>query len=175
MPNGLALAVVLLILMLFFAYGISLFLNFLTPFYTTPKKILKRLIPMFKLERNQTFADLGSGDGRVLFQTYKEYKCKCSGYEISPVLLIYFKLRKFLTHPFNSKIELKEESFFKADLSEYDTIYCCLPTDLLEILETKFKKELKEGSNVFTYKNPLPTKKGKEILIEGEKVYQYTF
>ena len=175
MPNGLALAIVLLIVMLFFAYGISLLLNFLTPFYTTPKKILKEIVGMFKLERDNSFADLGSGDGRVLFQTYKQYKCKCVGYEISPVLLIYFKLRKFLTHPFNSNLELKEESFFKADLSQYDTIYCCLPTDLLEILETKFKKELKKGSHVFTYKNSLPTKKGKEILIEGEKVYQYTF
>lgn len=161
--------------MLFLAYAVSLLLNFLTPFYTTPKKITKELIKLFKLKKEDSFADLGSGDGRILFKTYNEYKCKCTGYEISPILLIYFKIKKLLTHPFNKDIDLKEESFFKTDLSQYNILYCCLPTDLLEMLEKKFVKELKKGTIVFTYREKLPNKKGKEIDIEGEKVYQYTF
>jgi SAM-dependent methyltransferase len=175
MPNGLALAIILLVAMLFLAYIISLILNFFSPFYTTPRESIKKIVDMFKLKPTNKFVDLGSGDGRMLFETYKQYKCKAVGYEISPIPLIYFKIWKLFTHPFNSKIQVKEESFFHIDLSQYDVIYCCLPKDILEILEKKFKKELKEGTKVYTYKEGLGDINGKEETIDNTKVYQYTF
>ena len=175
MPNGLALAIVLLIVMLFLAYMVSLLLNFLTPFYTTPKKSSKKIIGLFNLSSKDSFVDLGSGDGRMIFDTYKKYKCKSTGYEISPVLLLFVKLKKLLLYPFNPKIQIKEESFFSANLSSYSVIYCCLPNDVLEILGKKFEKELEKNSVVYTYRNKLPSKKGKPFDIDGEVVYQYTF
>lgn len=175
MPNGLALAIILLILMLFLAYIVSILINFISPYYTTSRKDLKELIKNFKLEKNSKFVDLGSGDGRVIFSTYSTYKCTTHGYEISPILLIGSRLSKFLKFPFNNKVEIFEKSFFKEDLSTYNTIYCCLPEDVLEVLEKKFEKELKKGTDVFTYKYKLPTKKGKEIKLNTNKVYQYTF
>ncbi|MGI6423551.1 MAG: class I SAM-dependent methyltransferase [Candidatus Dojkabacteria bacterium] len=175
MPNGLALAILLLVALLFFAYTVSLLLNFFTPFFTTPKKILKDILPLFKLKKDEKFTDLGSGDGRVVFAVYRKYKSFSTGYEISPMLLIYFKLKKLLLFPFNRKIEIKEENFLKTDLSKYDVIYCCLPMDLLEILEKKFEKELKAGSRVFTYGYPLAKKKGKKISTSQKDIYQYTY
>ncbi len=175
MPNGLALAIVLLVIMLFAAYGVSLLLNFLTPFYTTPKKIAKDIIKLFDLKDNSSFADLGSGDGRMVFETYKMYKCNSVGYEISPVLLILVKIKKLFLFPFNKKIDLKEESFFKADLSKYNVLYCCLPQDVLDILEDKFGKELKENTKVFVYRGKLKNKKGRKISVGTQEVYQYTF
>ncbi len=175
MPNGLALAVILLVMMLFLAYIVSIILNFLTPFYSTPKKIAKKIVDLFELSQDDSFADLGSGDGRMVFMTYNKYKCKSVGYEISPVLLVYFKIRKALTNPMNRKIKLKEESFFTADLSNYKVVYCCLPQDLLTLLEKKFTKELKRGSKVFTYRNQLPNRKGEKVVIDNKEVYQYTF
>lgn len=175
MPNGLALAVILLVMMLFLAYIVSIILNFLTPFYSTPKKIAKKIVDLFELSQDDSFADLGSGDGRMVFMTYNKYKCKSVGYEISPVLLVYFKIRKALTKPMDRKIKLKEESFFTADLSNYKVVYCCLPQDLLTLLEKKFTKELKRGSKVFTYRNQLPNRKGEKVVIDNKEVYQYTF
>lgn len=175
MPNGLALAVILLVVMLFLAYIVSMILNFLTPFYSTPKKIAKKIVELFELSKEDSFVDLGSGDGRMVFMTYNKYKCKSVGYEISPVLLVYFKIWKIFTKPMNRKIELKEESFFTADLSGYNVVYCCLPRDLLALLEKKFQHELKKGSKVFSYRNKLPNKEGKKILLDDKEVYQYTF
>lgn len=175
MPNGLALAIVLLVIMLFMAYLVSLLLNFLTPFYTTPLKSIKNILDILNLKPTDSFVDLGSGDGRMVFGLHKRFKCKSVGYEISPMLLLYFKLKKFFLFPFNRKIQLKEESFFNADLKDYDVVYCCLPTDILILLEKKFERELKKGTTVVTYKNALPNKKGKKILIGNTQVYQYTF
>jgi len=149
MPNGLALAISLLIVLMFSAYIVSVLLLFFTPYYSTPKSLMKKILEM--------------------------YDCLSVGYEISPVLLMIVKLRKLLTSPLNSKIHFKEESFFNTDLSQYDVIYCCLPEDVLKILEKKFNKELKKGTKVFTYKNKLPKKKGKKIDIDNTQVYQYTY
>jgi hypothetical protein len=175
MPNGLALAIILLVIMLFLAYIISLLLNFFSPFFTTPRKVVKDIVDLFDLKKGDRFADLGSGDGRVVFNTYYKYKCKSVGYEVSPILLIIVKLKKLFMYPFNRNVIFKENSFFKSDLSEYDVIYCCLPTEFLVELESKLEHELKEGTNVFTYKYKFPNRKHKEIDLNGRKVYQYTF
>lgn len=175
MPNGLALAIVLLIIMLFLAYILSLLLNFLTPYYTTPKKFLKGFIQTLNLNRNNSFVDLGCGDGRVVFAVYDSFKCKSTGYEISPILLIWLKLYSFLRYPFNSKVKIQEESFLKADLSQYDTVYCCLPEDILNLLQKKFEKDLKKGSTLYSYKHKVGDLKGKKIQVDNHEVYMYTF
>lgn len=175
MPNGFALALYLLIILVILAYLVSLILNFFTPFYTTPKKTLDELIKNFKLKKDEKFADLGCGDGRVVFGVNRMYKCMSVGYEISPVLLMFIKFSKLIFAPFNRNVQFVEEDFFKVNLKQYDVIYCCLPQDVLETLVKKFKKELKKGSRVYSYKNELPNIEGKAIRIEGEKVYEYTF
>lgn len=175
MPSGLALAIILLVSMLFLAYIVSLAINFFSPFYTTPRKSIKKIVNLFKLTSTDTFADLGSGDGRIVLETYRQYRCKSIGYEISPIPLIYFKISKLFTFPFSNKVQVKEESFFNKDLSEYSVIYCCLPEDILEILVKKFKRELKKGTKVYTYKEKLNGINGEKTTVDGEKVYQYTF
>lgn len=175
MPNGLALAINILLVLMLLAYIVSLLLNFFTPFYTTPNKILKSIVKHFGLKKDQNFADLGCGDGRVVFTTHRMYRCKSVGYEISPVLLMFVKLSKLISAPFNKKIRFIEEDFFKVNLKEYDVIYCNLPSDVLEVLSKKLKKELKKGSRVFSFKNEIPDIKGNCIRIDGEKVYEYTF
>lgn len=175
MPNGLALAIFLLVTMLFLAYIFSLIFNFFSPFYTTPKKIVKEIVKNFKLKPEDTFIDLGCGDGRVMFEVYRQYKCNVEGYEINPMPLIYFKLLKTIQFPFNSKIQIKEQNFFNADLSKYSVIYCCLPVDQLTILEKKFVKELTSGTQVYIYKEKLENKKGKALDIDGQRVYRYTY
>ncbi len=175
MPNGLALAINILLVLILLAYITSIVLNFFSPFYTTPGKVLKDIVKQFKLGKNDKFADLGCGDGRVIFSTYRMYKCHTTGYEVSPVLLMFVKLTKLIAYPFNRRVQFLEEDFFKVNLKEYDVIYCNLPTDVLEVLSKKFKKELKKGSRVFSFKNEMPDIKGNCRRIGGEKVYEYTF
>lgn len=175
MPNGLALATILLIIMLFLAYIISIIISFFTPYYTTPRKFLPSLLKQLKLSKDQSFADLGCGDGRVVFSVYDTFKCKSTGYEISPILLLWLKFYSFFRYPFNSKVKILEESFLRADLSKYNVVYCYLPEDILEILSKKFTKELKDGSIVYSYKNKVGNLKGKKLEVDNQRVYMYTF
>jgi len=175
MPNGLALAINILIVLFLLSYVISMVLNLFSPYYATPKKLVKEIVKKFGLKSDEKFADLGCGDGRVVWATYKIFQCESKGYEISPVLLLIIKLSKAIFAPFNKKIQFIEEDFFKVDLKEFNVIYCCLPDDVLEILSKKFRKELKKGSRVYTYKRELPNLKGKIILVGSESIFEYIF
>ncbi len=175
MPNGLALAINILIVLLLLSYIVSMILNFFSPYYATPKKLVKEIVKKFGLKSNEKFADLGCGDGRVVWATHKMFKCESVGYEISPVLLMMIKLSKALYAPFNKKIQFVEEDFFKVDLKVFDVIYCCLPDETLKILSKKFKKELKKGSRVYTYKRELPNLKSKKIQVGSEEIFEYIF
>lgn len=173
MPNGLALAVNILIVLFLLSYIVSMILNFFSPYYVTPKKLVKEIVKKFGLKPNEKFADLGCGDGRVVWATHKMFKCESVGYEISPVLLMMIKLSKAVYAPFNKKIKFVEEDFFKVDLKEYDVIYCCLPEDVLELLSKKFKKELKKSSRVYSYKRDIPNLKGKKIEVGKQHIFEY--
>lgn len=175
MPNGLALAISLLVILLFVAYIVSMILNFVNPFYSTSKKAMKKIVEKFNLKKDQKFVDLGSGDGRMVFEVYRKYKCKSVGYEISPLLLIIQKLAKLCLATFNSKIQFREESFFNVSLSDFDVIYCALPDAILSNLQEKFKEELKKGAIVFSYRTKLPDKNGEETKIEDSILYKYTY
>ena len=175
MPNGLALAINILVVLALLSYIVSMVLNFFSPYYSTPKKVLKDIVKKFNLKENDKFADLGCGDGRVVWEVYRTYKCSCTGYEFSPVQLIYIKLSKALLAPFNKKIQFIEEDFFKVNLEEYAVIYCNLPKDMLKPLEEKFETELKKGSRVYTYRYKLPNKKGKSIKVGEREMFEYTF
>lgn len=175
MPNGLALAINILIVLFLLSYIVSMILNFFSPYYATPKKLVKEVIKKFQLKPNEKFADLGCGDGRVVWAVYKMYKCESTGYEISPVLLLVIKLSKAILAPFNKKIKFVEEDFFKVDLKEYDVIYCCLPEDTLGLLSKKFKKELKKGSRVYSYKREIPNLNGKKIPVGQQYIFEYIF
>jgi len=175
MPNGLALAINILIVLALLSYIVSMILNFFSPYYSTPRKFLKEIVSRFNLKENEKFADLGCGDGRVVWEVYRTYKCISHGYEFSPVQLIYIKLSKALLAPFNKKIQFFEEDFFKVNLKEYDVIYCNLPENILAPLEEKFSKELKKGSRVYTFRYKLPNKKGKSIKVGERQMYEYIF
>ncbi len=175
MPNGLALAINILIVLALLSYIVSMTLNFFSPYYSTPKRALEDIVKYFKLKENNKFADLGCGDGRVIWKVYRTYKCNCVGYEFSPVPLIYIKFSKALLAPFNKKIQFIEGDFFKINLEQYDVIYCNLPENMLKPLEEKFNKELKRGSRVYTYRYKLPKKKGKCIKVGEKEMFEYIF
>ena len=175
MPNGLALAISLLIVLMFLAYIVSVILAFFSPYYSTPKREVEDILRNFKLKKEDRFADLGSGDGRMVFGVNKRYGCLSVGYEISPILLMIVKLKKLFFHPFNSKIQFKEESFFNTKLSDYTVIYCYLPEDILGALEKKFDKELKKGTQVFLLKSTLQGKRGEKIKVGNRILYRYTY
>lgn len=153
MPNGLALAIGVLILALIISYLISMLLSlFLSPAHTSRKDV-EKLVKEMKLNDTDIFADLGCGDGRVVFEVAKRYKkVKCIGYEISPILLMLANLSKSILFPFSNRVEIRAEDFTKADLKDITVVYANWGKGSEEHLE-KFLKKLPKRIKVVRPKN----------------------
>ncbi len=124
MPNGLALATLILIAALVLSYVVTLLLSLiLSPGHTKREK-LKDLVKNLELKDGDVFADLGCGDGRILFEVAKNFrKAKCIGYEISPIHLMIAKLSRIILFPFSKRVTIIPQDFIKADLSGIDVFY----------------------------------------------------
>jgi precorrin-6B methylase 2 len=147
MPNGLALATLVLIAALVFSYTITLLLSLLVSPSHTKRKEMKKLIEKLELKDGDVFADLGCGDGRVVFEVAKNFKkVRCIGYEISPIHIMIANLSKLLLFPFSKRVMIIPEDFTKADLSNIDVFYINWGSNITPRLED-LKKSLENDKN----------------------------
>ena len=148
MPNGLALAMSLIVVALTFSYVVTVFLSLLVSPSHIKRKELKELVENMELKDGDVFADLGCGDGRVVFEVAKNFKnVKCIGYEISPIHIMIAKLSKLVCFPFSKRVQIIPEDFTKTDLSGVDVVYINWGHKTTNRLE-KFKKNLKKDKRV---------------------------
>ncbi len=130
------------------------------PWWRTKNKTAKEAFRLAKVNKNDTVYELGSGEATALIIAAKDFGAGGVGIEIDP---IRFYLSKFTIKRkgLDKKISLKKNSFFKEDLSQASVVYVYLVPKTLKRLLPKFKKELKKGTRIISYKYEidLPLKK----------------
>lgn len=130
------------------------------PWWRTSKNIARKMCKLAKVGKDDLVYDLGSGEGTALLIAAREFGAKGLGIEIDPLRFTFSKLlikRNGLT---NSVI-IKRGNLFDQDLSRASVIFVYLVPKTLDKLLPKFKKELKKGTRIvsFRYKIELPLKK----------------
>ena len=128
------------------------------------------------MKKKKTFLDLGSGDGRLVFKVYERNKCKCLGYDISPLLVMYSNLMKNIKFPFVKDINFEIQNIYRVDISKANKIYCFLDDNSLRILRPRLEKFVKDGGVVYSYENGIKDMKGeKRIVLKNKKgLYIYS-
>ena len=126
------------------------------------------------MKAGQMLVDLGCGDGRVLREVRKRYGVRTIGYEINPIA--YLKARLFSIG--RSKIKIKCQNFWEADLSGADVVFCYLYPDVMKKLAAKLKSGLKPGAIVVSSNFPLPEHIPNKILrpqssLHNDPMYVY--
>nr|MBI5455433.1 50S ribosomal protein L11 methyltransferase [Candidatus Levybacteria bacterium] len=141
--------------------GIILFLLFMlsmvwppdspwAPWWRTNKKTAKAICKIAKINSKDVIYDLGCGDGEALLQAAK-FGASGIGIEIDPLRVLIANLR-VIKNNFQNKITIKKSNFFNEDLSKASVIIVYLVPKTLEKLLPKFKKELKKGTRIISYK-----------------------
>lgn len=130
------------------------------PWWRTNKKTARAINRLAKVGKDDIVYDLGCGDGTALITATKEFGAKGVGIEIDPVRYFIAKNRvKF--NKLNSRIEITKKNFFDVDISDATVIFVYLVPKALGRLLPKFKKELKKGTRIvsYRYKINLPLEK----------------
>ena len=153
----------------------SAFLGFLitrVPFVPTYKSDVQFIVDKLKISSKDTFYDLGSGNGKVVFLVEKLSGAKTKGFEQTLWTNWWAKLRKMLT---GSKAEFSGHNFFKENWSGANIIYCYLYPPLMGKIQEKFKSEMKPGSLAVVRDFPFPDMpyRDKYYMPKDHEIYVY--
>lgn len=153
MLNGITLGVVIIVVLLIGAFVLTLLINaFLVPLFKTPKKVLQEIVDVMELEQNDHLVDLGSGDGRLLLKAHRNSSCTCTGYDISPIMLIIARTKKAIQFPMAKNIFFEAEDIYKVDLEDFSKIYCYLDEKSMRILRPRLEAFLnKKNTKIYSY------------------------
>lgn len=161
--------------------GIILFLLFMlsmiwppdspwAPWWRTNKKTALAICKFVGIKKSDVVYDLGCGDAEVLLWAAK-IGANGVGIEIDPLRYIIAKFRIF-KNGFNSKIFIKRKNFFKEEISSASIIIVYLVPKTLDKLIPKFKRELKKGTKIVSYRYEMDLKMLKKDL--KNKIFLYT-
>ena len=113
-----------------------------------------------KVGKEDVVYDLGSGDGTALITAASEFGAKGIGIEIDPVRGFISTLMIRINRV-TDRVIIKRQNFFEVDISEATVIFVYLVPKALGRLLPKFKRELKKGTRIVSYRYEinLPLKK----------------
>lgn len=141
-----------------------------SPEWRTDAKTAQAIIEFAKIGKGSTVYDLGCGDGEVLITAAKT-GARGVGIEIDPLRYSIAKLRA-KKNGVSKNLKFIRGSFFDQNLSEANIVIVYLIPKTLDRLLPKFKKELKKGTKIVSYRyemNMKPTRTDKQ-----NKLYLYT-
>jgi len=130
------------------------------PWWRTSKKVARVQCKLAEIKKGDLIYDLGSGDGTALMIAAKEFGAKGIGLEID--LLRYYISKLLLkSYGVSAQVKVKRKNFFEENLKNADIIFVYLVPKTLDRLIPKFKKELKKGTKILSYRYEinLPLKK----------------
>ncbi len=123
---------------------------FLAPFVATPIPVVRRMLVLAELKRNEILFDLGSGDGRAVIMAATVFGAKSVGVELRDDLS-----KKALTSiqllNLEDKPHIIQRDIFDVDLSSADVVFLYLTTSANERIKPKLESELKSGTRVVSH------------------------
>ena len=120
-------------------------------FITTPYKVVKEMLKLAEVGKNDVVYDLGSGDGRIVIAAARDFGAEGVGVELDKALVAEsVKIAK--EAGVAEKVKFVEEDFFTVDLSNATVVTVYLLPELNVRLAPKFLKELKPGSRIVSHR-----------------------
>lgn len=130
------------------------------PWWRTNKKTAQAMCKLAKVGKDDIIYDLGSGDGTALITAAKEFNAAGVGIEID-VLRAFISTLMIRINRVVDRVTIKRKNFFDVDISKASVVFVYLVPKALDRLLPKFKKELKKGTRIVSYRYEinLPLKK----------------
>ncbi|NWR87482.1 F173A methyltransferase, partial [Furnarius figulus] len=117
--------------------------------------------------------DLGSGDGRLVVEAYKQGLRPALGYELNPWLLCLANYRTWRAG-YHGKVSFVKKDLWKVDLSDCNNVIVFLAPSVKPPLAAKLLAELPDGARVVAGRFPFPSWTPSSTLGQGlEQVWAY--
>ena len=130
------------------------------PWWRTSKKTARAICKLADVQKEDIVYDLGSGEGTALLIAAKEFGATGVGVEIDFSRVIFSKIILKI-NGLSNKVRIIRGNLFNQNIQKASVIFVYLVPKTLDRLLPKFKKELKKGTRIVSYKYEmnLPLKK----------------
>ncbi|XP_061740748.1 adenine nucleotide translocase lysine N-methyltransferase isoform X2 [Nerophis ophidion] len=105
--------------------------------------------------RKGGLVDLGSGDGRIVLEAYRQGFTPAVGYELNPWLIGFSRFHAWRAGH-HDKVSYRREDLWKVDLTECKNITVFLAPSVLSLLQEKMEAELPDDALVVAGRFPIP-------------------
>jgi 16S rRNA G966 N2-methylase RsmD len=139
-------------------------------FIPTPFENIEIFFKLAPISESDVVFDLGSGDGRLLFEALEKGAGKIVGIELDPSLVIEAR-KKAREKGLEHKAEFLEADVMDVTLSGATVILCYLFPTASEALKPKFELELKPGTRVVMESFPIEGWKPVRTEVFGYKTF----
>lgn len=116
----------------------------------SPHAVVRYMLTVSGLKSDETFYDLGAGDGRAVIMAAKEFGAKAVGVELREDLA----KKALITIEelgIQDKVTIVRDDLFKVDISPADVVFLYLTTSANDKVKPKLEKELERGTRIISH------------------------
>ncbi|XP_074930437.1 LOW QUALITY PROTEIN: adenine nucleotide translocase lysine N-methyltransferase [Xiphophorus hellerii] len=135
------------------------------PYLPSSKDQAQNVMKLLQGRRGR-LADLGAGDGRLVFAASSP-GFQCTGFEINSILVAYARSKAYWRRIPSSQVTFLKKDFWKTDLSSYNNVTAFLAPGVMEVLGEKLLKELPQDALVISCRFPFPNWPQKSAVGSG--------
>ncbi|MCH2171004.1 class I SAM-dependent methyltransferase [Myxococcota bacterium] len=115
----------------------------------TPHDVVRAMLRLAQLHREDVVYDLGCGDARILIAAAKQYGTRGVGFEIDPEVADLAR-RNVRANGLDGRIRIEERDIYEVDLAPADVIMVYLLPRLVTALVPAFE-QLRPGSRIVSH------------------------
>ncbi|MGO8789489.1 MAG: hypothetical protein ACLQVL_19165 [Terriglobia bacterium] len=148
------------------------------PYVTTPQEIVVKMLELAKVQPDDVVYDLGSGDGRIVITTAKDFGARAVGVELDSDLFKQSENR-IKELGLADRARIIHENMFNVSVREATVVTLYLLTFVNTMLRPMLEKELRPGARVVSHDFAVsgwePTKTVEVLSQDGvsHKLYLY--
>lgn len=120
------------------------------PFLGTPRSLMKPLLSIAEVEKEDCVIDIGCGDGRILIEATKQYGCRAEGIE-SDEGLVAIARSHIDKASLSEKIEVHPRRAEESDFATANVIFLFLPVNSIEGLLQAIQRRAANGTRVIVH------------------------
>ena len=144
------------------------------PFQPSPKAVVRQMLALAGVHKDDVVYDLGCGDGRILVAASQLCGARGVGIDIDP-RRIKESVRNAERAGVADRVTFRNEDLLEANIREASVVILFLWPEVNLELRSKLRRELKPGTRVVSYfweiGGWVPDK---ELAVDGRPVYLWT-
>ncbi|NOZ39621.1 MAG: methyltransferase domain-containing protein [Planctomycetes bacterium] len=123
-------------------------------FVPTPRDVIPDMLELARVRKDDILYDLGCGDGRVLIEAAKRYRCRAVGVDIDP-RRVWESRQNVRRTGVSHLVHIERGDLLEFDLRSATVITLYLTPRLNSRLAPRLK-QLKPGSRIVSHQFPIP-------------------